>query len=78
MSTSQLPSLDDLMTPPRCPPKPHAPPTPGPPPPGSPANDSFPLHQPKPTELKLSASEEELAEELVNTFMAKLLGRRKA
>jgi hypothetical protein len=44
--------------------------------PASPANDSFPTHQPRRTVLNLSASEEELAEELVNSFMTRILGGR--
>jgi hypothetical protein len=41
-----------------------------------PANDSFPTHQPRRPTLTLSASEEELAEQLVNSFMTRILGGR--
>jgi hypothetical protein len=43
----------------------------------APANDNRPPGGPGlPASLRLSASEEKLAEELVNSFMAKILGVR--
>ena len=79
MSTGKPPALAGLMTPHRRPvvspknrPQIALAPRPGPPP----ANDSFPTHQPRRPPLTLSASEEELAEELVNSFMTRILGGR--